>query len=286
MSNVRSLKSVRMEKPLNRKQAFLKANPNCVFCGGTVAATTIEHCPPRAMFQNRQWPEGHEFPSCEDCNNGTDDQDLLVAMVARMDPIEEKGNSDGKAEGLMMMANRQFPGLLANMRLSAIEARRRNRELGLKPAPGQTHQDVGATRVPAELHNAICVFAGKLAKGIFYLEASSIFPVDGCLLLNWFTNADIFRSGKYQAFELLKEINGNAPSLQRSGKDLNDQFEYKLSMATEKTTFVLQCRFGNSFGFVIFGSTVPGLLEAGVIRLREQTKREGPFVVLQSSSLS
>jgi hypothetical protein len=271
----------------NHRQAFLNAHSRCAFCAGKVEATTIEHCPPRAMFQHRHWPEGLEFPACVTCNQGSGDHDLLIAMLARMDPFEGKsGNKDGKLDGLLKMVNKQYPGLFSKMKLSATEARRHNRELGLQPAPGQTHQEASGVRVPDEIHKAVCVFARKLAKAIFYKEVGTVFPDDGCLLLNWFTNADLFRSGKYVVFDLLKELGGKAPPLERSGKYLNDQFEYKTSLSPEKEFLILQARFGNAFGLVVFGSTLPDRLEAIVARIREQTERDGPFAVLQSTSLS
>ena len=140
-------------------------------------------------------------------------------------------------------------------------------------------------KVPKEFHDAVCVFARKLSKGIYYREASVVFPDDGCLLLTWFTNADILRTGKYPAFEALKELSGVAPPLQRGGTYLNDQFEYKLSISPDQDVFVLQARFGHSFGVVIFGSTLVGKLEGMVTKLREQTERNGPFAVLQSPVL-
>jgi hypothetical protein len=200
-----------------------------------------------------------------------------------MDPFEEKGDTDGRLIGLMKMVNRQFPGLLRKMMPSATEARRQNRALGLQPGAGQLHQETGAVKVPEELHEAVCVVAGKLAKGVFYREAGRPFPNTGCLLLNWFTNAELLRSGKYVVFDLLKDIRGDAPVLQRSGKYLNDQFEYKVSLTPEKHIFVLQARFGKAFGLVVFGSTEPGLLEKIVEKLRTESKRQGPFAVLQSA---
>ena len=237
------------------------------------------------MFQNRHWPDGFEFPACAACNQGTDDHDLLVSMLARMDPFGEKGSKDGKLEGLMKAVNKQYPRLFSKMMVSAREACRQNRELGIRPAPGQTHQEASGVRVPDEIHKAVCVFAQKLSKGIFYREAGMVFPDEGCLLLNWFTNVDLIRSGKYPLFELLKGVGGKAPTLQRSGKHLNDQFEYKISLSPENEFLTLQARFGNAFGLVVFGSTLPGRVEAIVTRLREETKREGPFAVLQSMSL-
>lgn len=238
------------------------------------------------MFQFRQWPEGFEFPSCGPCNNGTDDQDLLVAIIARMDPINERGNLDGRLDGMLKMANRQFPGMFKKMIPSASEARRKNREYGVVPKTGQTHQEAGGVNVTPEMHEAVSVLARKLSKGIYYAVAESIFPLDGCLLMNWFTNADALMSGKYPIFDLLKELGGTAPPLLRSGKYLNDQFEYKLTMSPEKEIMVLQAKFGNAFGFVVFGSTLKGRLEGIIERLRTETKRDGPFAVLQSPTIA
>lgn len=277
---------IKMGAATKHRKKFLEAHSICAFCGGKSIATTIEHCPPRAMFQFRQWPQGFEFPSCQACNQGTADHDLLISMLARMDPFEEKGNKDGKHVGLMMMANKQFPGLLPKMMPSANEARRSNRKLGIKLLPGQTQQEASPVKIPKEFHHAVCIFAKKLAKGIFYREVGSPFPDNGCLLLNWFTNADLLRDGKYVAFDLLKDLSGAAPPLIRSGQYLNDQFEYKLSLSPEKEIFVLQARFGNAFGLVIFGSTLPGKLEDIFLHLREQSQRDGPFAVLQSPSLN
>lgn len=264
------------------RRAFLKAHPRCAFCGGKAAAATIEHCPPRALFQFRQWPEGFEFPSCEECNQSTGDYDLLVAMLARMDPFNNKGDRDGKQLGLMRMAHQQFPGLFEKMMPSPSEARRSNRELGVRPGPGQTHQEVGGIKITNELHYAVSTLARKLAKGLFFRETSSPFPDHGCLLLNWFTNVELLKSARYPMFDLLNQIGGEAPPLRRSGQYLNDQFAYKLSCSSKHEYLALQARFGNSFGLVVFGSTVPGKLEAIIKNLREQTQQEGPFQILQS----
>ena len=76
---------------MNNRERFLASNPICVFCGGVNPATTVEHCPPRALFQHKHWPEGFDFAACEACNHGTGDQDAIVAMLARMDPDEATG---------------------------------------------------------------------------------------------------------------------------------------------------------------------------------------------------
>jgi hypothetical protein len=264
------------------RQAFLRNHKTCAFCGGGAPSSTIEHCPPRSMFQHRQWPEGFEFPACQACNKGSSDHDLVIAMLARMDPFEDKGNLDGAAEGLMKAAHRQHPELFRKMMMGA------NRELGLRPGPGQTHQDTHLANVTDEMREAVDVFAGKLVKGIYYMHAGAIFPADGCLVMCWFTNTDLLRDGKFQLFDVMKDMAGEAPALVRSGKFLNDQFEYKFSLSDEQHLLALQARFGNAFGLIVFGATTPGWLEQHIRRLEDTMAREdggGPFRILQSTVL-
>jgi hypothetical protein len=61
------------------------------------------------MFERRWWPEGYEFPSCEKCNSGSSDDDLLVSFFARMNPVDDVGDRDGKVIGLIKMINKQMP---------------------------------------------------------------------------------------------------------------------------------------------------------------------------------
>ena len=269
-----------------RRAAFFAAHPNCIFCRGNSVATTIEHCPPRALFQFKQWPEGFEFPACITCNSGTANQDAVIAMLARMDPVTDRGNKDGKLTGLIANVHAHHPGMIRKMMLSPSEARKQNRKLGLTPPVGGTHQDTGAVRVTAEMDAAVRVLASKLSKAIYFQDSAKAFPPDGCLLLNWFSNADIFSNGHYKIFAALKDIPGSLPILKRTGNHLNEQFEFKYSVTEEKNLFALQVCFGNSFGFVVFGSSEPGLLEPTLQRLRDEFEKEGALAVLQSASLT
>jgi hypothetical protein len=164
---------------------------------------------------------------------------------------------------------------------SHSEARRANRELGLVPRAGRTHQDTGVVKISPEVQEAVQSIARKLAKGLYYLETSTIFPNDGALLFQWFTNADVLREGRPVLFESLKELTGKVPVLRRADKDLRDQFAYKLSVSDDVKLFALQATFGRSFGFVVFGSTNRGQLESIAAELRAQTGRDG-LIFLQS----
>lgn len=264
-----------------RRAAFFKANPMCIFCGGAVQAETIEHCPPRAMFQNREWPVGFEFPACHQCNAGTANDDLLIALLARMDPLTDRGNEDGSLAGLMKNANKQFPSMFNNMMYTASAARRVNRKYGIVPSPGQTHQEAGGIRVTDEMDRAVQTLAAKLAKGVFYQATGSIFPSDGRLILNWFTNVEALKNGKYPVFEILRGLVGIAPPVLRSRKLLNDQFEYKYSLSEEGNLFVLQAKFAHAFGLVVIGAQQAEQLDLMMEKIKEKVGHDGPFKVLR-----
>ena len=235
-----------------RKEAFLKAHPFCIFCGGTVPTTTVEHCPPRAMFQERAWPEGFEFPACSKCNHGTADDDLLISFLARIDPFSDGEDDDGRMPDIIRSVHQKFPKLAAKMMPSAIEARAMNRRLGIVPEPGATNQEAGPVRVTDEIDMAVRVFAGKLTKAIYYLHTGQVFPASGRVGLNWFTNADLVtNNGRYRVFESFQGLDGIVPELVRSRSLLNDQFEYKLSLSDDYELMALQARFGRGFGFAV-----------------------------------
>jgi len=266
-----------------QRAAFLTANPWCAFCGGQEPATTVEHCPPKSLFQFKNWPEGFEFPACLSCNKDSADQDAVIAMLARIHADEMQGNADNRMVGLMLNINKQFPGVIGRMVPSHIEARQRNRKLGIKPGPGQLHQDVAPVNVPDEIQLAVGTFAGKLSKAVYYREAGQVFPAEGSIVMRWFTNIELLRRDEYPLFEHFMFLAGTSPLLTRGGKHLNDQFEFKLSLSEDQQVFLLQSRIGKSFGMVLFGSTKPGVLEPGIQQLQENYQSDSPFIVLQSA---
>lgn len=269
----------------NRKKTFLTQHPFCAFCGGKTPSTTIEHCPPRSLFQNKVWPEGFEFPACNDCNQNSSDDDLIIAALCRLTSDDQHAKDDGRGEGLLKMVNQQFPQLIAKMLPTASEARRMNRELGIVPSFGQTHQDVSPIKIPDEINNAVRVFASKLTKAVFYNNANQVFPNEGLIVLNWFTNEALVHNGKFPMFELLKTINGSIPEVKRSGELLTGQFEYKISLSADKKLVVLQAVFGKVFGLVTLGSTSKSQLEGIFKRMREKGASPDQWQPLSPSTL-
>ncbi|MBO9689767.1 MAG: hypothetical protein J7598_24465 [Mitsuaria chitosanitabida] len=256
------------------------AGAKCIFCGGQAAATTEEHCPPRSLFRGRAWPEGFAFPSCAPCNNGTSDEDLLVQLMASMQPDPDDALLK-RFNGLMYQVNNQYPGLLRRMaQRSVAEARQMARELGVKPPPGSVHQDLSVVKVTREMHDAVAVLANKLSKAIYFIHEQKVFPSEGEIAFHWFTNAELLKHGSIPALEALKSLHRIGTPLKRNGKDLKDQFDYEYSHGDGY--HVAQVIFGKVFGFVTFFNPNPGTVGALLQRMREKSgKSSGPFQLLQ-----
>jgi hypothetical protein len=253
-------------------QELISAHPYCIFCGGSRPTETREHCPPRSLFQNRHWPEGFEFPACKICNGGSSNDDLIVAFMARMDPVANSGDADGKVKGLMAQLVRQEPGFLQGVFPTATEARRMNRLIGLEPSPGLTHQQTGVAKIPQRAHVAIQRFSKKLAKAIYFKHTGRIFPQTGEMALSWSTNADWLLNNQNVLAKHLENLNGSAHRIVRASRDLSDQFQYKFSFNQDQEFFLLQCLYGKSFFTVTSGSPIPGPIAA----IAEQIRKDDP----------
>lgn len=260
-----------------KKRRFLELHPVCAFCGGGVAAVSEEHCPPKSMFRGRNWPQGFNWPACKSCNGGTSNDDLLLALIARASAEDP----DRSLPGLLKLANRQFPGLTSRMLPSAIEARKLNRRIGTLPAPGQTHQEVSAIKIPPEAKAAVRKVCAKLGKAIYYKETGRVFPNDGCIILQWETRSR--RDSEFFTAKALADIPAVFIETKRSGKFLDDQFQIKVSATNEGAYLSVQVQFSQSICALIVLSPIPGKLEATVLDIE---KRKGPkhsYGVLQSA---
>jgi hypothetical protein len=257
----------------------------CVFCDGARVGTTEEHCPPRALFRDRAWPEGFVFPACESCNGGSSEEDLVVAFLAHMQP-DQDAKTQARGFGLMRGLHKQQPGLFARMmQVSAVEARSAARRLKIKPERGQTYQELGVVNIPDEIHRAVGKFALKLSKAIYFQHRGSVFPADGTVLYQWFTNAQLQEHGRIPMLEAFANVAAETRPLTRGGKDLRDQFDYKFSTARDSPIHVLQVVFGQVFGFLSLLSQEPGRIENMHQRIADKMGSKGPFIFLTGSEV-
>jgi hypothetical protein len=233
------------------------------------------------MFRDKQWPVGYVFPACEACNGGTSDDDLTVAFMAQMDPAS---TDEQRMTGLMYMLHKQNPVALPSMELSPIEARAAARRLGIRPAIGQTYQELGIVRVPASMDAAVATLAMKLSKAVYFAQTERIFPTNGGIMMSWFTNATRLENEGRTVLDALSGLTAMSTPKTRNGKDLQDQFDYRYSHGEDHDLNVLQVVFGKVFGFVTLFSPTAGKMEAFEDSMKAKRGNDAsPFLWLSSN---
>lgn len=248
-----------------RKLRIQQGNHKCIFCGGLTKAETVDHVPPKVLFREKIWPEGFEFPACLSCNSKTSDNDLIVGVMARM-------TRDGdNLTGLLKNLKKQKPKLLPQMvKMSASEARRSVKQLGLVKPAGLTYREVGVVNITDDMRIAVKTLASKLSKAIYFLMTEQIFPSNGGILFYWFTNAQLHQHGYIYALDALAHFRYQTKELKRANSSLRDQFDYRYSVTDDANTHLIQVTFGNSFGFV----TIMNPDENEIIALNDKAEEE------------
>ncbi|CAN4271865.1 hypothetical protein MCERHM31_00980 [Methylophilaceae bacterium] len=261
-----------MGEARRHKMEFQSGKYLCIFCGGLNQAFTEDHVPPRVLFLKKEWPEGFVFPACEKCNSKSSDNDLIVGVMAKMT------NDREDVRGLLMNLRKQKPTFIDEMiRMSASEARKSVKKFKLLKPQGMTYREVGVVNVNEAMREAVINLARKLSKAIFYKKTGNIFPLDGGILLNWFTNTQLFEHGGILVLQGLSHFNYQTEEITRNTKSLRDQFDYRYSLSEEGTIHLIQVTFGNSFGFVTLMSEDRRILESINEKAQHEAGKDSVF---------
>lgn len=98
-------------------EKLLQLYPCCCFCGGTVAADSLDHQPARIVFPDRHRPKGFEFSACRTCNVQTSPDEALVAFFARAVGGHRfpQGRPDKALKSAIQAVQHSFPGLISEI---------------------------------------------------------------------------------------------------------------------------------------------------------------------------
>ena len=220
-----------MGQSRSRVQRFLAENPVCIFCGGIKPATTEDHVPAKTLFWGKKWPEGYKFAACNNCNNGSSDDDDLIGCFMKLGCLE-----DGRGQEIDQALRNTFfrrRSILEKMNPSPAEKRRLAKKAGLVPEPGETYTDLPILKVPTEVNDAIERFAKKLTKALHYKITGIIVPANAGIRCRWITNGNIVQGHQLLTEEIAKHFRA-APPLKRESIDLSPQFFYAYVVEPEK----------------------------------------------------
>lgn len=229
--------------------AFAKSN-YCIFCGGVVEGNTVDHCPPRSIFVNREWPENFVFPACVACNAGSREAENVLGFLTRLYSAKEGENEVQEFEKYVKTLQANYPQEMRQMTKMPISARRqfvRQNELALPP--GTTHLDIPIVHIPGVWVDLVEGFGAKLTKGIHFHETGRICPPESDVWSYMIPNAAEFKTPF--APEILQAM-GRMHNIVRSNKDLSDQFGYLTERTVDGSAALYVYQFNQSFKLMCF----------------------------------
>jgi hypothetical protein len=229
-----------------RRAEFFSKHRHCCFCGGRERATEEDHVPARAIFDERKWPEGYNFPACESCNRITRQDEKVVAFLSRLGPTKDDQYTPiQRAEILDCMdaMNRDYPDAVRSMNLSANDMRRHLRERGIGRPPGMSLKDIPIFSIARpEFVVPIRNFGIKLFCALHYKHAELIVPSNSEIGIRFLSNMQT----NVLSEEIFKVLGGR-PTMVRSKNELDDQFHYIFAVTADKSTSAYLCKFRESF---------------------------------------
>jgi hypothetical protein len=244
--------NAKLGKKSRKRLDLLGRQPLCIFCGGAVPASTIDHQPARSFFDAKHGPEGYEFPACEPCNKKSrQHENALTTLVRLKGDGEQNGQREVDFAKAAKAMRNNFPGLL---RVLGPDEKK-----GFVKARG-VFVPVGHA-FPAELPMVAIdpKIAGAAVDGVFrkilcalhYKHTGQILPADAELTVKWATNAALqdFLTEDMKTF--IAGLN-EKPTLVRNVKDLSDQFDYRYKLADDLSASAYFIKFRQS----LFGAGI------------------------------
>jgi hypothetical protein len=169
----------------SKKERFLKAHPICCFCGGGVPATTVDHVPSRACFFGRAYPEGFEFPACQQCNGQSSSDEQAFALLCQLSDRNPQNYDATQTRKLIGGVRNNQPHLLPNPRLSANDKRRGLKQTGHKLPVGASLKDVSMAMIPHEFDPIVKRVTAKIGQALYYRHKGKSMPLTHRVTCHW-----------------------------------------------------------------------------------------------------
>ncbi|CAN7738709.1 hypothetical protein LJR234_006645 [Mesorhizobium amorphae] len=238
-------------------QRIRREQPFCIFCGGSTPSETVEHYPPRSIFDRKHRPQGMEFGACKECNEASREADLVVATFSRMMPDAPTATGRAEVKRLIDSALR-IPGF-------AKEVYPEWNQLGVL----KRYQEV-APRLPTWnfvrldgpiVARAFTIFASKLALALHTTTTRRILPPGGAIAVQWYSNLDAYNG------ELPKDfiaMCGPSRTLRQGNFQVGDQFRVA-SVVPDDSGYMSGhfASFRDSFGVLMFATERADELKGG-----------------------
>jgi len=230
-----------------RKKQFLTERPLCCFCGGKKPSQEIDHIPSRSIFNDRQWPEGFEFPACISCNRATRYDEQIVALVSRFYPDPNDQKHAAEFYRLCDEIYRYRPDIIEELRGSAARKKRAAKSYSIEPNEGEAFGSLPLVAIGPKVNGAVSNFARKLVLALYYKHSGKILEHGAGIAIRWFSNIEI--ASDFLPRELATFLKGY-PDIIRCNTSLLDQFSYGYVFSECGKLSIFLCFFRKSFAIV------------------------------------
>lgn len=228
----------------------------CIYCGGTTRAKTIDHMPPKIMFDLKDRPVGLEFAACGPCNNGAGRADLVSALIGRIHPDNPDPEAQKELRRLLSAAKNNVPGLLEEMMPPTAQTKLARQRYGLGSDDGG-FLTIGGPLATAHLEG----FGARLGLAMHFEATSKILGKEGGVFVRIFSNVDLME-GKVppEIFEFLEPS-----TLMQGRKSVADQFRYGVRETDNGLATMSFASFRRSFAVLATTTTNLERFEDGQI---------------------
>ncbi|WP_143226067.1 hypothetical protein [Acidovorax sp. 56] len=202
------------------------------------------------MFVDRSWPENFIFPACAICNGESRESENILGFLSRLYSAKDSLSEEAQLNKYIDTLASNYPQEMRSMMgLSVVEKRRAAKNIKLRLPPGYTHRDLPVVRLPKSWVRMVEDFGKKLTKAIHFHETGIICSHDGGVWSSFIANAAEIQSPINRDF--LAKL-GRTHEIQRSNKDLSDQFSYLTERTSDGASAIYVFAFNRSFKLICF----------------------------------
>ncbi|MDX8501665.1 hypothetical protein RFM99_25025 [Mesorhizobium sp. VK4C] len=198
-------------------QRIREDQPFCIFCGGGTPSETVEHYPPRSIFDGKHRRRGMEFGACKECNEASREADLVVAMLSRMMPDTRTEAGRAEVQRLINSALR-IPGF-------SKEVHPERDQLGTLIR----YRDIAAQlptwkflRIDGPIvARSMTIFGSKLGLALHRATTGRILSTTGVIAVQWYSNLQVYQDALPKEFLAMC---GPGKTLRQGNFEVGEQF--------------------------------------------------------------
>ncbi|TPL88997.1 hypothetical protein FJ950_01175 [Mesorhizobium sp. B2-3-14] len=229
-------------------QRIRREQPFCIFCGGATPSETVEHYPPRSIFDGKHRPQGMEFGACRECNEASREADLVAATLSRMMPNPKTSAGRAEVKRLLHSAFR-ISGFKDEFLPERNQVAALNRLQGIaSQLPSWNFLRIGGPIVA----RSMTIFGSKLGLALHTATTGRILLTSGAVAIQWYSNLQAYQDALPKEFLAMC---GPGRTLRQGNFEVGEQFSVASVVPDEDGSMSAHfATFRQSFAVLMFAT--------------------------------